>query len=310
MKVGIIGCGYVGSTAAYAITLKGVASELLLIDINTKMAQAHAEDIMHATSFGEPVHIYAGDYSELKGAEVVILACGVAQSPGEDRLKLLERNARIFKTVILSVLEYAPETILLVATNPADIMTQVATGISGLPANKVIGSGTILDTARFRSLIGEHIRVAPVSVHAYVLGEHGDSEVLVWSNAKVGGVPLLDFAEQIGFPFTDEVKTQIDDGVRNAAYRIIEGKGSTYHGIGAGLAQITQAIGDDERRVFTVSSVTKRLEGFKGTSLSLPRIIGKDGVAAEIRPALSKDEQAALEVSADIIKNAADNLHV
>jgi L-lactate dehydrogenase len=310
MKVGIIGCGYVGSTAAYAITLKGVASELLLIDINTKMAQAHAEDIMHATSFGEPVHIYAGDYSELKGAEVVILACGVAQSPGEDRLKLLERNARIFKTVILSVLEYAPETILLVATNPADIMTQVATGISEVPANKVIGSGTILDTARFRSLIGEHIGVAPVSVHAYVLGEHGDSEVLVWSNAKVGGVPLLDFAEQIGFPFTDEVKTQIDDGVRNAAYRIIEGKGSTYHGIGAGLAQITQAIGDDERRVFTVSSVTKRLEGFKGTSLSLPRIIGKDGVAAEIRPALSKDEQAALEVSADIIKNAADNLHI
>jgi L-lactate dehydrogenase len=310
MKVGIVGCGYVGSTAAYAITLKGVASELLLIDINSKMAQAHAEDIMHATSFGEPVHVFAGSYSDLKGAEVVILACGVAQSPGETRLQLLERNSRIFKAVIPRVLDHAPETILLVATNPVDIMTQVVTGISGLPANKVIGSGTILDTARFRSLIGEHIGVAPVSVHAYVLGEHGDSEVPVWSSANVGGVPLLDFAEQIGFPFTDEVKEKIDDGVRRAAYRIIEGKGATYHGIGAGLTQITQAIGDDERRVFTVSSHAKRIEGLKGISLSLPRIIGKYGVAAEIRPALSEDERQALKVSAGILKNAADNLRV
>ncbi len=308
MKVGIIGCGYVGSTAAYAITLKGVASELLLIDINSKMAQAHAEDIMHATSFGEPVNVYAGNYPELKGADVVILACGVAQKPGEDRLQLLERNVRIFKTVVPRVLEYAPETILLVTTNPVDIMTLAVTGISGAPANKVIGAGTILDTARFRSLIGEHLGVAPVSVHAYVLGEHGESEVLVWSGAKVGGVPLSDFAEQIGLPFTDEVKAQIDDGVRNAACRIINGKGATYHGIGAGLAQITQAISDDERRVFTVSSITKGIEGFKGISLSLPRIIGKNGVADEIRPALSGDEQRALKLSADIIKNASDNL--
>ena len=310
MKLGVIGCGYVGSTAAYAIALKGVASELLLIDINSKMAQAHAEDIMHATPFAEPVHVFAGGYSELKGADVVILACGVAQSRGEDRLQLLERNAQIFKTVIPRVLEHVPETILVVATNPVDIMTQVVTSISGLPANKVIGSGTILDTARFRSLIGEHIGVASLSVHAYVLGEHGESEVLVWSSVKVGGVPLLDFAEQIGFPFTDEVKAQIDDCVRRAAYRIIEGKGATYHGIGAGLAKITQAIGDDERRVFTVSSLTERIEGLKGISLSLPRIIGKSGVAAEIRPALAEDEQAALEVSAGILKNAADNLRV
>jgi L-lactate dehydrogenase len=232
----------------------------------------------------------------------------VAQSPGKDRLQLLEPNTQILKVVTPRVLQHAPETILLVATNPVDIMTQVVTHISGLPANKVIGSGTILDTARFRALIGDHIGVAPLSVHAYVLGEHGDSEVLVWSSARVGGVPLFDFADQIGFHFTDEVKAQIDDGVRRAACRIIEGKGATYHGIGAGLAQITQAICDDERRVLTVSSLVKRIEGLKEISLSLPRIIGKDGVAEEIRPALSENEREALEVSAGILKKAADNL--
>lgn len=310
MKVGIIGCGFVGSTAAYAIALKGVASELLLIDINKKVAQAHAEDIMHATPFAEPVRVFAGDYSELKGAGVVILACGVAQKQNETRLQLLERNAQVFKTVIPRVLTHVPEAILLVATNPVDIMTKVVAQISGLPSGKVIGSGTILDTARFRSLIGEHLGVASLSVHAYVLGEHGDSEVLIWSSAKVGGVPLLDFAEQIGFPFTDEVKLQIEDGVRKAAYRIIEGKGATYHGIGAGLAQITQAISDDERRVFTVSSLVKRIEELKGISLSLPRVIGKDGVAEEIRPTLSGDERSALELSAGVLQNAADNMQV
>lgn len=310
MKVGIVGCGFVGSTAAYAIALKGVVSELLLIDIDKKMAQSHAEDIMHATPFGKPVRVSAGDYPELEGAGVVILACGVAQKQNETRLQLLERNAQVFKTVVPRALAYVPEAILLVASNPVDIMTKVVGQISGLPSGRVIGSGTILDTARFRSLIGEHLGVASLSVHAYVLGEHGDSEVLIWSSAKVGGVPLLDFAEQIGFPFTDEVKLQIEDGVRKAAYRIIEGKGATYHGIGAGLAQITQAISDDERRVFTVSSLVERIEELKGISLSLPRIIGKEGVLKEIRPTLSEDEHSALQLSADVLKNAAHKMRI
>jgi L-lactate dehydrogenase len=185
MKVGIVGCGFVGSTAAYAMALWGIASELVLIDLNPKLAQAHAEDILHATPFAEPARVVAGGYSELEAADIVVLACGVGQRPGETRLQLLEHNAQVFKQVVPQVLEYAPETILLIASNPVDVMTQVVTRISGLSPQKVIGSGTILDTARFRALLGEHLGVAPLSVHAYVLGEHGDAEVLGWSSGKV-----------------------------------------------------------------------------------------------------------------------------
>ncbi len=308
MKVGIVGCGFVGSSAAYAVALLGAASKLVLIDLNPKLAQAHAEDILHATPFANPVQIVAGDYPQLKEADIVVLACGVGQRPGEPRLKLLERNAQVFERVISQILEYAPEAILIVATNPVDVMTQVAAKISGHPPQQVIGSGTILDTARFRALLGEHLGVAPLSVHAYVLGEHGDSEVLVWSSAKVGGVPVMDFSEQVRRPFTDEVKSRIDDSVRHAAYRIIDGKGATYYGIGAVLAQIVRAIRDDERRVLTLSSLTRDIDEFEGVSLSLPRVLGAKGVLVELRPGLSNDERKALERSAQILREAARQL--
>ena len=186
MKVGIIGCGFVGSTAAYAMALSGVASNIVLVDINPKLAQAHAEDILHATPFSVAVRIAAGDYPRIEGAKVVVLACGVAQKPGETRLQLLERNVHVFQQVVPQVLKYAPDSILLLASNPVDIMTQVVTQLSGLSSQRIIGTGTILDTARFRTLLGEHLGIAPHSVHAYVLGEHGDSEVLSWSSAKTG----------------------------------------------------------------------------------------------------------------------------
>ena len=269
MKVGIVGCGFVGSSGAYAMALKGTVSEIVLVDLNKKLAQGQAEDILHATPFSHPVRVMAGDYPQLANAGVVILACGVGQRPGETRLQLLERNVEVFKKVIPQVLQFAPEALLLVVSNPVDVITQVVTKLSGINPSKVIGSGTILDTARFRALLGEHLGVAPVSVHAYVLGEHGDSEVLVWSSAKVGGVSIQDYARQMGVSLTEEKKSQIDDGVRHAAYRIIENKGATYYGIGAGIAQIVQAIRDDERRVLTVSSLTTGDRGIQ-RHLSLP----------------------------------------
>ena len=308
MKVGIVGCGLVGSTAAYAMALEGAARDLVLIDLNPAVARAHAEDILHATPFASPVRIAAGDYPDLQGAEAVVLACGVAQRPGETRLQLLERNAEVFRKVLARVTENAPEAILVVASNPVDVMTQVVTRTFGFPASRVIGSGTILDTARFRALLGEHLCVAPQSVHAYVLGEHGDSEVLVWSSARVGGVPILDFAQQAGRPLTEEAKTRIDEGVRRAAYRIIEGKGATYHGIGAGLARIIRAIRDDERTVLTLSSMSTDVEGLDEVSLSLPRVLGAAGIGAELRPTLSGEEQEALRKSAEILRAAADLL--
>jgi L-lactate dehydrogenase len=310
MKVGIVGCGYVGSSAAYAMTIVGAASEIVLVDINEDLAKAQAEDLLHATPFANPVRIAAGDYPKLKGADLVVLACGVGQRPGETRLQLLARNVKIFKQVVPQVLGSAPEAVLLIASNPVDVMTDVVARFSGLPSGRVIGSGTILDTARFRTLLGEYLEVAPHSVHAYVLGEHGDSEVLVWSSAKVGGVPLHDFAGQSGRTLTEEVKSQIDDGVRRAAYRIIEGKGATYYGIGAGLARIASAIRDDERVVLTLSIPTEGIEGIEEVSLSLPRVVGAKGVVATLEPTLSAEERVALEKSADILRDAAINLQL
>ena len=308
MKVGIVGTGFVGSTGAYAIALKGAATELILVDLNKDLAQAQAEDILHATPFASPIRVAGGDYPDLKGAALVVLACGVGQRPGETRLQLLERNVQVFQKVVPSVMKYAPETVFLIVSNPVDVMTQVVSRISGLPPGRAIGSGTILDTARFRSLLGEHLGVSPQSVHAYVLGEHGDSEVLVWSSAKVGGASLLDFAEQSGCPLAEEVKSRIDDGVRRAAYRIIEGKGATYYGIGAGIARIARAIRDNERAVLTVSVLTPEVEGVKEVSLSIPRVVGAAGVMATLPQALSDEEHSALRRSAQILKDAASEI--
>jgi L-lactate dehydrogenase len=308
MKVGIVGCGFVGSTAAYTMALSGAATKLVLIDLNERLARAHAEDILHATSFAHSVQVIAGGYSDLAGARAVVLACGVGQRPGETRLELLERNFRVFQSVVPQVVKHAPEAVLVTASNPVDVINQTVTRISGLPPTRVIGSGTILDTARFRALLGEHLRVAPQSVHAYVLGEHGDSEVLAWSSANVGGVPLADFATQVGRPISREVQAKIDDGVRRAAYRIIEGKQATYFGIGAGLARIVDAVRDNDRAVFTLSMVTSGIEGLEGVSLSLPRVLGSRGIEETLRPSLSSEEEEGLQRCAGILKRAVGEL--
>ena len=308
MKVGIVGCGFVGSTAAYAMALNGTASELVLVDLHANLARAQAEDILHATPFGAPVRIAAGDYPDLAGASVVVLACGVGQRPGETRIQLLDRNVQVFKKVIPLVLQHAAAALLLVASNPVDLITQVVTSLAGISPGRVIGSGTILDTARFRALLGDYLGVAPASVHGYVLGEHGDSEVLVWSSATVGGVPLADFAMQTGRAFTGEEKSLINNGVRRAAYRIIEGKGATYYGIGAGISRIVSAVRDDERALFTVSSVTAGVVEFEGLSLSLPRVVGAQGVVTTLSPDLSVQEREELNKSAGMLREAAHSI--
>ena len=286
------------------MALEGKANELILVDLNADLARAHAEDILHATPFSKPIRVAAGDYKMLRGANMVVLACGVGQKSGETRLQLLQRNVKVFQDVIPRVLEHTPETILLIVSNPVDIMTQVVTKISGLPPQRVIGSGTILDTARFRTLLAEYLDIAPHSVHAYVLGEHGDSEVLAWSTGKVGGVSVIEYAAQIGRSITEEIKAKIDDGVRNAAYRIITGKGATYYGIGAGIARVARAIGDDEGAVLTLSNV----DGFGGVSLSLPRVLKAKGIDTTIQPMISDDEAKALQKSAEVLKKAAAEL--
>ena len=301
MKIGIVGAGMVGSSAAFALVLQGIASEIVLIDLDEKRARAEAEDIAHAVPFASSAVVRAGGYDDLHGAGVVILACGVGQKPGETRLQLLGRNAEVFRTVVGQVLPVAPDAILLVASNPVDIMGQITARIAGLAPGRVIGSGTILDTARFRWLLGRHLGIAPGSVHAYVLGEHGDSEVLAWSNARAGSVPLASFAAQVGAPITEDVRAHIDAGVRRAAYTIIEGKGATWYGIGAGLARICRAIGGDEQAVLSVS-VPGEVLGVQDVALSLPRVVGAAGVTATLWPELDAAETEGLRASAELLK--------
>ncbi len=306
MKVGIVGAGMVGSATGYALALTGTVSQVVLVDLNADLARAQAEDISHAVPFASSTVVMAGDYAALTDAAVVILAAGVGQKPGESRLELLGRNAEVFADVTAGVLKHAPDAILLVASNPVDIMTQITTRLTGRPPARVIGSGTILDTARFRSLLGRHLGISPHSVHAYVLGEHGDSEVLAWSNARAGSVPLSSFAAQLGAPITRNVRAGIDEGVRQAAYRIINGKGATWYGIGAGLARIVRAIARDEQVVLSVSIVTDEVAGVHDVALSLPRVVGAAGVTADLMPDLNDAEAAELEASAQLLKDSAD----
>lgn len=308
MKVGIVGAGNVGATAAFAMVLTGAASEIVLVDTNAALANAQAHDILHATPLSRPVRVSAGGYPDLEGAGVVILAAGVGQRPGETRLQLLERNAKVFGAIIPAVLAACPEAILLVASNPLDVMTEIAARISGLPPGRVFGSGTILDTQRFRALLGAHLGVSPTSVHAYVLGEHGDSEVLWWSGATAGSLSVAEMAKQQGRPFDDAARARIDDAVRRAAYAIIDGKGATWFGIGGGLARIVQAIRSDERVLLSVSAMTAEVEGVRDVTLSLPRVVGAAGVISTLKPVLDAGERAALRRSAEILKDAVSGL--
>lgn len=302
MKVAIIGTGMVGAHAAYALVLTRSASEVVLVDVNAAVAQAHAEDILHATPFAAPTRVHAGDYPAIAGADVVLLCCGVGQRQGETRLELLGRNAAILRGVVGQVLTHAPGAILVVASNPVDVMTEIVRRLAGLPEGRVLGSGTMLDSARFRTLIGEHVGVSPLSVHGYVIGEHGDSEVLAWTTVDIGGIPLVEFARQAGRGVDDAVRARIDTGVRRAAYRIIAGKGHTAQGIGAALARIVRVIRDDERAVLALSGPA--MIGGLAVTLAMPRVLGRGGIGPALVPPLAADEATALQASATVLCGA------
>ena len=294
----------VGSSAAYAVVLLGAASEVVLVDANEKMARAQAEDILHAGPFLSATRVSYGHYDQLRGAGVVLLCCGMAQRPGETRLQLLQRNADIFRDVVPKVVAAAPDAVLVVATNPCDVMTDLTAKIAKLPPGRVLGSGTILDSARLRALVAEHVGVAAPSVHAIVLGEHGDSEVLVWSSIQVGVFPLAAYAEQVGRPITDQFKQEIDEKVRRAAYHIIDGKGYTNFGVGASLARIVQAIRNDEKLVVTLSAPGDGRGPIGDVCFSLLRVLGARGIEATLKSTLTTQEEEGLRRSADILRKA------
>jgi L-lactate dehydrogenase len=311
MKIGIVGCGMVGSASAFALVMSGVGREIVLVDLNRARAEAEANDIYHAVPFAHPLTVRAGDYSDLVGARVVVIAGGVAQKPGETRLQLLQRNADVFQQIVPSVLSHAPDAVLLVVTNPVDLMTHLAAHFAAefkVPRNRVIGSGTTLDTARFRALLGRHFGVDAHHVHAYVVGEHGDSEVLAWSQASIAGLSLDEFASVHGKPLSDAERRQIDENVRRAAYQIIAGKGATYYGIGSAVARIVDVLLHDQRAILTICSRIAGVPDCDGLTLALPHLVGGDGAMAVIPPVLSDDERAGVRRSAGVLREALDSL--
>jgi L-lactate dehydrogenase len=301
VKVGIVGAGFVGAAAANALVLRGIPTEIVLVDRDEGRAEAEAADVAHVTPFAAPVRITSGSVADLVGSNVVVLTAGSAQIPGQTRLDLLAHNATIVGSVVPEVFRHAPDALMVVATNPVDVMTSVAERCAreaGVPAGRVFGTGTMLDTARFRQIVAATIGVDVTHVHAYVVGEHGDSEVLVWSSLDVAGRPLAEFADAMGGSFSDEDRSRIQGEVVNAAYRIIQGKGATFYGVAAVIARAVEVLLRDRRSILTVSATSPDY----GCALSLPRLVSGTGIVRELGVQMDGDEHARLERSAQVLR--------
>lgn len=309
-RVAIVGMGHVGASFAYALLLSGLAAEIVLIDINRAKAEGEAMDLNHTVPFTHPTNVWAGDYSDCAAATVTVLAAGAAQGPGETRLDLIKKNAAIWNSIVPEVAKHNPDGILLIATNPVDVLTYAAWKLSGLSAQRVIGSGTILDTARFRYLLSQRFGVDARSVHAYIIGEHGDSEVPVWSSANIAGMRLPQFCNAQGISLEPDSANEIFTQTRDAAYRIIERKGATYYAVAAGLMRITQAILRNQRTVLSVSSLINDYYGLSDVCFSLPTVIDRGGVEQVLRLELDVTEVDKLRTSAGVLKGIIKSLHL
>ena len=307
-RVAVVGGGSVGATFAYALLLSGLAAEIVLIDANRAKAEGEAMDLNHTVPFAHPTRIWAGNYSDCAGAAVTVLAAGGNQKPGETRLELLKKNASIWRSIVPEVAKHNPEGILLIATNPVDVLTYAAGKLSGLPWERVIGSGTILDTSRFRYLLSQHFGVDARSVHAYIIGEHGDSEVPVWSSANIAGMRLSQFCKAQGISDDRQAMENIFLQTRDAAYHIIERKGATYYAVAAGLMRITEAILRDQSTVLSISSLINNYHGVSDVCFSLPTVVDRGGVEQVIHLELDKNEVEKLRHSAELLKTTTKSL--
>lgn len=307
-KIGIVGCGNVGATIAYTLTMRSSCTELVLIDLDEAKAQGEAMDLNHCLPFLTPVQITAGSYDDLAGAEIIVLAAGVNQKPGETRIDLVHHNARIFRGILEKITAVNRDAVFLVVTNPVDVLTYAALRMSGLPAARVIGSGTVLDTARLKFLVGRKLGVDSRNVHSFIIGEHGDSELAVWSSANVSGINLADFAPSRNSGQNMENLYTLYEDVKNSAYEIIRGKGATYYAIAQATQRIIDAILRDEDTILPVSAYLNGEYGLSGLCMSVPAVVGRSGVRQILTIPLNEEEQSRLYRSAETLKCVIDSL--
>lgn len=303
-KGAIIGAGQVGMAIAYSLLIQATLDEMVLVDVDRDKLEGEVMDLVHGLPFVEPAIVRAGTVADCQGADIVVITAGAKQQPGETRLQLLERNLSIFKKLIPDLLHACPEAIFLVVSNPVDVMSYITWKLSALPATSVIGSGTVLDSARFRYLLAQELQLDPRSIHASIIGEHGDSEVAVWSRVNVAGTPLQSLTPELGTPAGSAQSSHIFEQVKNAAYEIIRRKGATSYAIGLAVTQIVQAILRDQNRVLTVSCLTHGLYGTEDVYLSLPAVLNRHGVSRLVQLVLSPQEEQQLKHSAHVLYQA------
>lgn len=306
-KVTIVGTGLVGMSYAYALCIKGLVREIGLINRTAARAEGEAMDLSQGLPFTKPIDIRAGGYEMCKDAHIVVIAAGANQEEGETRLDLARRNVKIVEDIVPKIMEHNPDAILLMVSNPVDILTQVALKVSGLPPGRVISSGTVLDTMRFRHLLSEYYDVDARNVHGYVIGEHGDSEVLVWSRVNIAGIPLMDYCQACGKSI-EAKKQEIDDDVRNAAYHVIKRKQATYYAIGLAMVRITEAVLMNQNSVLTVGTLMQGEYGLRDVSLSLPCVVSAKGIEQVLANPLAQDEEQALRKSAQVLREGLDSV--
>ena len=307
-KAAVIGCGFVGASIAFSLIQRGLFSQLVLIDANRDKAEGEAMDLSHGLPYIAAMDVYAGTYDDLSDCALVVITAGANQKPGQTRLELIGQNVAILNSIIPQITARPFEGILLIVSNPVDVLTYASFRISGYPAHRVMGSGTVLDSARLRYLLGEHLDVDSRSIHAVIVGEHGDSELAVWSGANVSGVPLDDFCEMRGHTSHREAEQRIYEDVRDSAYEIIKRKGATYYGIAMAVGRIAACIVKDERAVLPVSVVLSGQYGLEGLALSIPSIVGRNGLKEILEIPLSGEERQALDASARQMKAAIASL--
>lgn len=302
-KCAIIGCGNVGATIAYTYTMSGLFSDIVLIDIDEARAKGEAMDLSHGLPFLSPTNVKAGDYADLADATLIVIAAGMAQKEGQTRLQLLSANMKIFSSIVNQITRYNGDAILLVVTNPVDILTLYTLRISGYPANRVIGSGTVLDTARLKQLMGDYLNVDSRNVHTFIIGEHGDSEVPVWTGANISGINLEDYFRVCNTCNELECLDRMFQNVRDAAYKIIEAKGATYYAIAQAVMRITESIMRDEKSVLTVSAYLDGHYGLNDVCLGVPAVVGAEGICQVLDVPLSEKELSALQKSGKTLQS-------